>query len=154
VTVNPYVGAEAVLPMVGDRPDKAVYLLARTSNPSATDFQGDLAGGRGLSAEVIGRSQEWETAGHVGYVVGATYPEELAVVREMAPEANFLIPGIGAQGGDLAAAVRYGPDTTAGPVINASRGVIYASAKADFAQAARAAALQLRERINRTRQAT
>ena len=137
--------------MVAERPDKAVYILARTSNPSATDFQGDLAAGRGLSAEVIRRSQQWQTAGHVGYVVGATYPEELTVVRDMAPEANFLIPGIGAQGGDLAAAARYGPDATAGPVINASRGIIYASSQADFAEAARAAALKLREQINQVR---
>ncbi|MGD8856219.1 MAG: orotidine-5'-phosphate decarboxylase [Chloroflexota bacterium] len=153
VTVNPYVGAEAVLPMVAERPDKAVYLLARTSNPSATDFQGDLIGRRGLSAEVIRRSQTWPAAGHVGYVVGATYTEELAVSRQMAPRANFLIPGIGPQGGDLAAAARYGPDTTAGPVINASRGVIYASAQANFADAAREAALALRERINKVRKA-
>jgi orotidine-5'-phosphate decarboxylase len=153
VTVNPFVGAEAVLPMVAERPDKAVYVLARTSNPSAADFQGDLAGGQGLSAEVIRRSQEWPAAGHVGYVVGATYPEELAVARQMAPRANFLIPGIGAQGGDLAAAVRYGPDATAGPVINASRSVLYASAQADFADAARAAALALREQINKVRKA-
>jgi orotidine-5'-phosphate decarboxylase len=151
VTVNPYVGAEAVLPMIGQRPDKAIYLLARTSNPSATNFQGDLVAGKGLSAEVIRRSQTWQTAGHVGYVLGATYPEELAVAREMAPRANFLIPGIGAQGGDLAAAVQYGPDAAAGPVINASRGVIYASAKADFAEAARSAALALREQINQAR---
>ncbi|UCG25326.1 MAG: orotidine-5'-phosphate decarboxylase [Chloroflexota bacterium] len=153
VTVNPYVGAEAVLPMVAERPDKAVYVLARTSNPSAVDFQGDLVAGRGLSAEVIRRSQGWQTAGHVGYVVGATYPEELAVVREMAPRANFLIPGIGAQGGDLTAAVEYGPDGTAGPVINASRGVIYASSQTDFADAARAAALRLRDQINQVREA-
>ena len=152
VTVNPYVGAEAVLPMVGERPDKAVYVLVRTSNPSAAEFQGDLASGHGLSAEVVRRSQDWSTAGHVGYVVGATYPEELAVVREMAPRANFLIPGIGAQGGDLTAAAQYGPDATAGPLINVSRGVIYASAKADFAEAARAAALKLREQINLARQ--
>jgi orotidine-5'-phosphate decarboxylase len=153
VTVNPYVGAEAIAPMVGQRPDKGVYVLARTSNPSATDFQGDLAGGEGLSAEVIRRSQGWQTAGHVGYVLGATYPEELAVARQMAPGANFLIPGVGAQGGDLATAVQFGPDASAGPVINASRGIIYASAKADFAEAARAAALALREQINRARQA-
>ncbi|UCG24550.1 MAG: orotidine-5'-phosphate decarboxylase [Chloroflexota bacterium] len=151
VTVNPYVGAEAVLPMVAERPEKAVYVLARTSNPSATDFQGDLVAGRGLSAEVIRRCQGWSTAGHVGYVVGATYPEELAVAREMAPEANFLIPGVGAQGGDLTAAVQYGPDATAGPVVNASRGVIYASSQADFADAARAAATKLREQINQVR---
>jgi len=151
ITVNPYVGAEAVLPMVGARPDKAVYLLARTSNPSGPDFQGDLRAGQGLAAEVIRQSRQWDTAGHVGYVVGATYPEELAVARQMAPQANFLIPGIGAQGGDLSAAVRYGPDAVAGPVINASRAVIYASAGPDFAAAARAAADALRQTINASR---
>ena len=152
VTVNPFVGAEAVLPMVGERPDKAIYLLARTSNPSATDFQGDLAEEDGLSAEIIRRSQSWDTLGHVGYVVGATYPEELAVARQLAPQANFLIPGVGAQGGDLAAAIQYGPDATAGPVINVSRSVIYASAKDDFAEAARDAARILRDQINEARQ--
>ena len=76
ITVNPFVGAEAVLPMIAGRPDKAVYVLARTSNPSATDFQGNLAEGEGLSATVLRQSQQWATAGHKGYVVGATYPEE------------------------------------------------------------------------------
>lgn len=151
VTVNPFVGAEAVLPMVGQRPDKAIYLLARTSNPSAIDFQGNLAGETGLSAEIIRQSQTWEVQGHLGYVVGATYPEELAVARRLAPQANFLIPGIGVQGGDLAAAVQHGANTMAGPVINASRTVIYASAKADFAQAAREAAQNLSDQINQTR---
>jgi orotidine-5'-phosphate decarboxylase len=151
VTVNPFVGMEAVLPMVGQRPDKAIYLLARTSNPSATQFQGDLMARQGLSAEVIQQSQQWQTQGHVGYVVGATYPEELQIVRQMAPQANFLIPGIGAQGGNLDAAVRYGPDDAAGPLISASRGVIYASAGEDFAQAARSAALELRDQINKIR---
>jgi orotidine-5'-phosphate decarboxylase len=152
VTVNPYVGAEAVLPMIGSRPDKAVYLLARTSNPSAADFQGDLAGRAGLSADVLEGSQAWTVQGHLGYVVGATYPQELAVARQMAPAANFLIPGVGPQGGDLAAAVHHGPDTVAGPVINASRSVLYASATADFAEAARQAAQDLREQINQARQ--
>jgi orotidine-5'-phosphate decarboxylase len=151
VTVNPYVGAESVLPMVGDRPDKAVYVLARTSNPSATDFQGDLAGNDGLSVQVLRQSQSWTVLGHIGYVVGATYPEEMAVARMAAPKANFLIPGIGAQGGNLAAAVEYGPDTSAGPVINASRTIIYASAGEDFAEAAREAASSLRAQINRVR---
>ena len=148
VTVNPFVGAEAVLPMIGQRPDKAVYILARTSNPGALDFQGDLGQGEGLSAAVLRQSQAWPTAGHKGYVVGATYPEELAVARQVTPAANFLIPGVGAQGGDLKAAVRYGPDALAGPVINASRSVIYASAGVDFAEAARAAAQKLREQLN------
>lgn len=150
-TVNPFVGAESVLPLIGERPSKAVYLLARTSNPSAPDFQGELIARKGLSAKVLRRSQEWPVAGHLGYVVGATYPAELAVARRLAPRANFLIPGIGAQGGDLAAAVAHGPDEQAGPVISASRSVIYASAGPDFADAARAAALQLRNAINAAR---
>jgi orotidine-5'-phosphate decarboxylase len=148
VTVNPFVGQDAALPMVGQRPDKAIYLLARTSNPGATQFQGDLHLRQGLSAEVIRQSQDWPVQGHIGYVVGATFPEELSVARAMAPQASFLIPGIGAQGGNLEAAVRYGPNNTAGPVINASRGVIYASAKEDFAQAARKEAMNLRNQIN------
>jgi orotidine-5'-phosphate decarboxylase len=152
VTVNPYVGAEAVLPMIGERPSKAVYILARTSNPSATDFQGDLQREAGLSAAVLRQSQRWRTAGHKGYVVGATYPQEMAVARELAPNANFLIPGIGAQGGDLETAVRYGPDQVAGPVISASRSIIYASAGLDFAEAARAAAQKLRHDINQARE--
>lgn len=154
VTVNPFVGQEAVSPMVGDRPDKAIYLLARTSNPSATQFQGDLVSRQGLSADVIRQSQDWPVQGHVGYVVGATFPEELSIARSMAPQANFLIPGIGAQGGDLEAAVRHGPDATAGPVISASRSVIYASAGVDFPDAARSAASELRDRINKLRKAT
>lgn len=148
VTVNPFVGAEAVLPMIGQRPDKGVYLLARTSNPSAANFQGDLQGGTGLSAEVLRQSQQWPVAGHLGYVLGATWPEELAMARELAPQANFLIPGIGAQGGDLAAAVAYGADAVAGPVINSSRGIIFASQGVDFAAAARVAAEKLRGEIN------
>lgn len=149
VTVNPYVGADAVLPMVGERPDKAVYVLARTSNPGATQFQGDLRAEQGLSAQVLRRS--WDAQGTVGYVVGATYPEELAVARRLAPQAPFLIPGVGAQGGDLDAAVSHGPDAVAGPVINASRSVLYASAGTDFVDAARAATDDLRGRINAAR---
>ncbi|MCP4426828.1 MAG: orotidine-5'-phosphate decarboxylase [Chloroflexi bacterium] len=151
VTVNPYVGAEAVLPMVGERPNKAVYILARTSNPSATNFQGNLAQKEGLSAEVIRQSQAWTTAGHKGYVVGATYPQEMAIARELSPQANFLIPGIGAQGGNLETAVRFGPDAVAGPVISASRSIIYASSQIDFADATRAAAQSLRNQINEAR---
>ena len=151
ITANPYVGSEAVLPLLAERPDKAVYLLARTSNPSATDFQGDLAAGQGLSAAVLGQSQEWPLAGHLGYVVGCTYPEELARARAMAPAANFLVPGVGAQGGELEPAVKYGPDAVAGPVISTSRAVLYADMTGDFAAKARAAALALREQINALR---
>jgi orotidine-5'-phosphate decarboxylase len=152
VTINPFVGSESVLPMIGQRPDKAVYILARTSNQSAVHFQGELRQETGLSAEVLRQSQGWTTAGHKGYVVGATYPEELAIARRLAPEASFLIPGIGAQGGDLATAVQHGPDAVAGPLISASRSIIYASGGEDFAEAARQAALNLRNQINELRQ--
>jgi orotidine-5'-phosphate decarboxylase len=153
VTVNPFVGVDAVLPMIEKRPSKAVYLLARTSNPGASTFQGDLRQKQGLSAAVLRQSQSWTTAGHKGYVLGATYPEEMAVARKLAPHANFLIPGIGVQGGELATAVRYGPDSVAGPVISASRSIIYASAGLDFAGAARTAAQSLRDEINGVRAA-
>ena len=151
ITVNPFVGEEAIVPMIGSRSDKAVYILARTSNPSAIQLQGDLINKNGLSAEVLRQSAAWATEGHRGYVVGATYPNELAVARELAPNANFLIPGIGAQGGSLAAAVRYGPDALAGPVISASRSIIFASLEGDFGAAARTAAGRLREEINAMR---
>lgn len=151
VTVNPYVGADAILPMIGDRPDRAVYVLARTSNPGAVQFQGDLQTETGLSADVL--CSRWNVHGTLGYVVGATYPEELAVARRLAPEAPFLVPGLGSQGGDLDAAVEHGPDAVAGPLINASRSIIYASAGPDFDQAARAAAQKLRDQINERRAA-
>ncbi|MEM7115602.1 MAG: orotidine-5'-phosphate decarboxylase [Chloroflexota bacterium] len=158
ITANPYVGAESVLPLIGERPSKGVYLLARTSNPSATNFQGDLPQETGLSADVIRQSQTWPVEGHLGYVTGATYPEELQVAREMAPHANFLVPGIGTQGGNLEAAVLHGvhamgdnASNQVGPVINASRSIIFASSEMNFAQAAREAAIALRDRINAIR---
>lgn len=151
ITVNPYVGEDAVLPLITGRPDKAVYILARTSNPAAQRFQGDLKSGEGLAATVIRESITWDAgnnAGHRGFVIGATYPEDMAIARALAPQANFLIPGIGAQGGDLAAAVQFGPDAVAGPVISASRSILYASAGVDFADAARNEARRLRDQIN------
>ncbi len=154
ITVNPFVGQEAVLPVLRGRSDRAVYVLARTSNPSALDFQGDLQDPGGLSRRVIAAGLEWQADcdGAVGFVVGSTYPTELRLIRELAPRAPFLIPGIGAQGGDLAAAVAHGPDEAAGPVISASRSVIYAAQTVDFAEKARAAAAALRDRINAARQ--
>jgi orotidine-5'-phosphate decarboxylase len=150
ITVNPYVGSESVLPMIEKRPDKAIYMLARTSNPSALDFQGNLLEKTGLSAAVLEKSQAWKTAGHKGYVVGATYPEELAIARQLAPNANFLIPGIGSQGGNLEASVKYGPDNIAGPVISASRSILYASME-NFDKAARESATELKDKINKMR---
>jgi orotidine-5'-phosphate decarboxylase len=164
VTVNSYLGEDGVAPFLADA-DRAAFILARTSNRSARDFQDQRIGGLPPDQEsqdpelkdvllyqlVARRTVEWNErfVGTCGLVVGATYPEELAQVRAMAPDLPFLIPGIGAQGGNLEAAVRHGPTRAGiGPVISSSRGVLYASARDDFADAARRAADGLRQRIN------
>lgn len=164
VTVNSYLGEDGVAPFLADA-DRAAFILARTSNRSARDFQDQRIGGLPPDQEsedpelkdvllyqlVARRTVEWNErfAGTCGLVVGATYPEELAQVRAMAPDLPFLIPGIGAQGGNLEAAVRHGPTRAGiGPVISSSRGVLYASARDNFADAARRAADGLRQRIN------
>jgi orotidine-5'-phosphate decarboxylase len=97
--------------------------------------------------------QTWPTADHgtIGVVMGSTYPAELELARQLDPDVPFLIPGIGAQGGELATAVRVGADAVAGPLISASRSILYASQRADFAEQARAAAVALRDEINEYR---
>ncbi len=142
VTLNPYLGLDSVRPFL-ERADRGVFLLARTSNPSAPDLQDRTAGGEPLYLAVARLAREWNVAypGACGLVVGATYPEELARLRAAVPDLPFLIPGLGAQGGDLEAAARYGPAGAVGPVVNVSRAVLYASSGPDFADAARAAAL-------------
>jgi orotidine-5'-phosphate decarboxylase len=128
--------------------------LARTSNPNAGLIQGLPAGGGTVGEFVARRVVEWDARhpGACGLVVGATAPEALERMRSIAPRLPFLIPGIGAQGGDLAAAVKYGPaGAGVGPIINASRSILYASSQADFAEAARAATLKLRGEINALR---
>lgn len=152
-TVNPYLGLDGVRPFL-EREDRGVFLLARTSNPSAPDLQDRTVAGRPLYEEVALLAQEWDARlpGACGLVVGATYPEELARLRALTPDLPFLVPGLGAQGGDLEAAVRHGPTTSGvGPVLNVSRGILYASSGPDFAEAARAAALRWVEMV---RQAT
>jgi orotidine-5'-phosphate decarboxylase len=114
-----------------------------------------LVEGRPLYERVAHLAVRWDAdlPGACGLVVGATYPQELARLRQIAPELPFLIPGIGSQGGNLEAAVVHGPTNTGvGPVINSSRGIIYASSGPDFAQAARTAAIALRDRINPIRE--
>lgn len=155
VTANPYLGVDTLRPFLNDEAH-AVFLLARTSNPSAPDLQDQEVAGRPLYEELTRMADRWddELAGTCGLVVGATYPEELVRLRVLAPELPFLIPGIGAQGGDLAKAVAHGPTAQGiGPVINSSRGIIYAGSGADFAQASCRAARDLRDRINRQREA-
>jgi orotidine-5'-phosphate decarboxylase len=154
-TVNPYLGQDSVAPFIAYA-DKGMFILCRTSNAGSTDFQelfctesASGAGGRPLFELVALKAREWNTRGNVGLVTGATYPEQLKRVRELCPELPLLIPGIGTQGGDLSAVVRYGVDTNGEKaIINCSRQIIYASRGKDFAQAARREALKLRDQIN------
>ena len=159
VTVNPYVGEDGVAPFL-QRPDKAAFILARTSNPGAADFQTrcvfDMDELTTLADLVVQRALAWDAKypGTCGLVVGATAPEALARLRALAPDLPFLIPGIGAQGGDLAASVRYGPTRSGiGPIITVSRAILFASSRVDYVEAARAAARQLRDQINALREA-
>jgi orotidine-5'-phosphate decarboxylase len=151
VTSNPYLGRDSAQSFL-EYADHGIFLLARTSNASAPDLQDQMVEGHPLYEKVAQLATGWgaEFPGTCGLVVGATYPEELARLRQIAPELPFLIPGIGAQGGNLEAAVTHGPTSAGiGPVINSSRGIIYASPGSDYAEAARAAAIELRDRINR-----
>ncbi len=155
VTLAPYMGGDSVKPFL-KYPGKAAFVLSRTSNANAGEFQNlavtgdDAPNGERMYERVARRANVWnaEGPGACGLVVGATAQEEMASIREIAPELPFLIPGVGAQGGDLAFAVRHGRTRDGlGPVINASRSILYASRMADFADAARAAALKMVEEM-------
>ncbi len=152
-TVNPYLGFDSIEPFI-KYADKGVFILCRTSNAGAVDFQSlrceTESGLRPLYEIVAMKASQWNKYGNIGLVVGATYPDELKLIRQSHPEMPLLIPGIGAQGGDLALVVRYGVDSKGEKaIINSSRQIIYASQGKDFAQAARRAASELREQINR-----
>ena len=147
-TVNPYLGFDSIEPFISYQ-DKGVFILCRTSNKGATDFQNLLTNGLPLYEAVAQKAQEWNIYGNIGLVVGATYPEELKRVRSICPEMCLLIPGIGAQGGDLPSAVGYGVDARGEKaIINVSRQILYASKEKDFAQAARSMAKKIRQQIN------
>ncbi|MDD3886600.1 MAG: orotidine-5'-phosphate decarboxylase [Victivallaceae bacterium] len=149
VTVNPYMGFDALQPFL-ERSDKGVFILCRTSNPHSGDLQNLVADGAPLFEHVakLARDQ-WNANGNAALVVGATYPDELRRVRELCPTLPFLVPGVGAQGGDVGKVVRLGCDADgAGLVVNSSRGIIYASKGEDFAAAAGEAARKLRDQIN------
>ena len=147
-TVNPYLGFDSIEPFINYQ-DKGVFILCRTSNRGAIDFQSLNIDGLPLYEAVAKKAQEWNIHGNIGLVVGATYPEELKKVRSICPEMPLLIPGIGAQGGDLASAVGYGVDARGEKaVINVSRQILYASKEKDFAQAARNMAEKIRNQIN------
>jgi orotidine-5'-phosphate decarboxylase len=156
VTVNPYLGYDSVVPFLAYR-DKGIILLCRTSNPGARDFQDLLvqdAHGRSrpLYEVVAQRVQSWNEAGNCGLVVGATYPQELRSIRAICPDMPILIPGVGAQGGDLEAAVAAGVDAHGERAILAvSRTVLYAGNGTNYAVAAAEEVLSLRNRINEAR---
>ena len=152
ITVNAWGGLDSVEPFLDDE-TKGVFVWCRGSNPGSADFQ-DLetgASGKGipLYQRMAQACSEWNDRGNIGLVVGATVPEQLASVRQLCPEMPLLVPGVGAQGGDLEAAVRAGVDANGRlALVNSSRGIIYASRGSDFAAAAGRAARALRDSIN------
>jgi len=152
VTVNPYLGFDSIEPFL-KREDKGIIILCRTSNPGAADFQDLKIKGAPLYQIVAKKIVKWnKDFGNCLMVVGATWPGQLKEIRKIAPDIPFLVPGIGAQGGDIEAAVKNGQDKSgAGLIINSSRGIIYASDGPDFAKAARAEAEKLRNEINKYR---
>ena len=151
VTLSPFMGFDSIEPYV-KRHGKGAFLLCRTSNPGGDDWQtrrlADVAGQPRLFEHLAQLAQgPWNLNGQLGLVVGATYPHDIARVREIAPALPLLIPGVGAQGGDAATTLKAGlrkqGDKISGPIIvNSSRAILYASHTKDFAQAARDAALQ------------
>jgi orotidine-5'-phosphate decarboxylase len=155
VTVNPYLGGDSLEPFLRHA-ERGVAILCRTSNPGARDLQDLAVGGRPLYqivAELAAR--RWNSRGNCLLVVGATYPRELAEVRALVGEMPLLVPGVGAQGGDVEQVVRSGCTRSgAGLIVSSSRAILYASAGHDFAQAARAATAHLRATINASRRAT
>ncbi|MCL5999814.1 MAG: orotidine-5'-phosphate decarboxylase, partial [Chloroflexi bacterium] len=167
VTLSPYMGSDSVKPFLA-YPDHGVFVLARTSNPHAGELQNlkviheaaqpstdqDMRSPADstMYERVALMASQWyaDGPGACGLVVGATAPQELQRIRDIVPELPFLIPGVGTQGGDVAAAVRYGTTRSGiGPVVNASRSIIYASSGANFAADARAVALGLVEQMRR-----
>ena len=159
VTLNPYLGRDSVQPFL-DRADKGVILLCHTSNPGSTDLQElDVLGADGQSMPLyqhvaMSIARDWNANGNCALVVGATWPEQLAQVRALIGEMPILVPGVGAQGGDVEAVIRHGVTAAGdGLIISSSRAILYAGNGEDFAAAARQATLALRDEINRHRAA-
>ena len=148
ITVNPYLGYDSVAPFL-DNPEKGAFILCVTSNKGSFDFQRIYDGSNYLYEKVAAKIVRWNKNNNCGLVVGATHPDELKIVRNITPGLPFLIPGIGAQGGDLQNSVQnafIGPNDCA--VFNSSRGIIYSSNDKDFAEVAAQKAMELRDSIN------
>jgi orotidine-5'-phosphate decarboxylase len=152
VTLNPYLGFDTLQPFLNQK-DKGVIILCRTSNPGAGDIQDLESGGKKLYEIIAAKAaNKWNVHNNVLLVVGATFPQELKKIRSIVGDMPFLVPGIGAQGGDVQQAIQNGKTRNGtGLIVNSSRGIIYASKGDDFAEAAREATIQLREQINQFR---
>ena len=151
ITVAPYMGADSVTPFT-DRKDKWTILLALTSNPGADDFE--FHGDTPLFEKVLTKAQDWGTPDNLMFVVGATRPEILARVRELAPSSFLLVPGVGAQGGTIERVAKFGLNARCGLLVNSSRGIIYAGENEETVEAAmsktKAAAEDLATKMSET----
>jgi len=146
ITVHPYLGKEALMPFL-EKKDKGIIILCKTSNPGSGEFQNLNSLYLQVARQIV---KEWNINKNCMLVVGATYPEELMKVRKIIGDMTILIPGIGAQGGDLEKTIKAGLNSKkSGIIINSSRGIIFASEKKDFAQRAREEAKTLRNQINK-----
>lgn len=151
VTAQPYLGHDSLAPLL-EYQDRGVFILSRTSNPDSGFLQDRLVDGVPVSSLVARAAIEWNERGNIGLVVGATYAEDLGAIRKIAGNLPILVPGVGAQAGNLKAAVRAGLDSKGyGLLINASRSICYASSGSDFGEAARSEAMRLRDQIEEFR---
>ncbi len=151
VTAQAYLGHDSLLPLMS-RADRSVFILAKTSNPGSGFLQDVQVDGEPVSERVASAAVEWNAHGNLGLVVGATYPEQMKSIRTQVGDLPILVPGVGTQQGDLAAAVAAGLDSTGyGLLVNASRSISYASSGSDFAEAAHNVAKRLRDEIEDAR---
>lgn len=148
VTVAPYMGLDSVEPFL-QFPEKWVVVLALTSNKGSKDFQYLEVNGHHLYEEVLQKAASWADDEKMMFVVGATHPEELGDIRRLLPEHFLLVPGVGAQGGDLEAVAKFGLNKDCGLLVNSSRGIIYASNGTDFAQRAGEEAKKLQQQMSK-----
>ena len=146
LTVAPYMGEDSVKPFL-EYTDKWTIVLALTSNPGSSDFQRmtDHVTGNFLFEEVLRKTSSWGSTENLMFVVGATQAEAFQQIREIIPDHFLLVPGVGAQGGDLSAVCKYGMNAECGLLVNATRSIIYASSGPDFAECARAEAVRLQQ---------
>ncbi len=149
VTVAPYMGEDSIAPFLGFE-GKWAIVLALTSNQGSNDFQRDRLedSGQALWEKVLQRSQQWGTPENLMFVIGATHPESFSRAREIVPDHFLLVPGVGAQGGDLAAICTHGMNSDCGLLVNASRSILYASSGKDFAEKAKAEATRLQKEMS------